>query len=72
MGSVEERDMTAHACIETTVEETSGSPSKATFHEKISQLRRLVAMELGCEHDELVFDEINDVHCSQCGKDFTG
>lgn len=36
------------------------------------QLRRLFSQELGCAHDELVFDEINDVHCRQCGKDFTG
>jgi hypothetical protein len=54
------------------VEETSESPSEATFHAKISQLRRLFSAELGCEHDELVFDEINDVHCRECGKDFTG
>ena len=64
--------MMAHACIETKVEATSGSPAKSDFHATISQLRRLVSQELGCEHDELVFDEINDVHCKQCGKDFTG
>lgn len=47
-------------------------PLKSTFHANIGQLRRLLTAELGCEHDELVFDEINDVHCRQCGKDFTG
>lgn len=54
------------------VEKPAESPSESTFHAKISQLQRLFSQELGCEHDELVFDEINDVHCRQCGKDFTG
>ena len=25
-----------------------------------------------CQHTELVFDEINDVYCRHCRKDFTG
>jgi hypothetical protein len=25
-----------------------------------------------CQHTELVFDEINDVYCKHCRKDFTG
>jgi hypothetical protein len=29
-------------------------------------------LNLICEHTELVFDEINDVYCKHCGKDFTG
>ena len=28
--------------------------------------------ESPCPHDQLVFDDINDVHCDHCGKDFTG
>jgi hypothetical protein len=31
-----------------------------------------LADEQSCAHDKLVFDEINDVYCKHCGKDFTG
>jgi hypothetical protein len=72
----------AHASIQANVqlrrvvadaaEEPAESPSESTFHAKISQLQRLFSQELGCEHDELVFDDINDVSCRHCGQDFTG
>ena len=44
----------------------------SAFQAKLSELRRVFARELSCDHDELVFDEINDVSCKHCGKDFTG
>ena len=44
----------------------------SAFQAKLSELRQVFAQELGCEHNELVFDEINDVSCRHCGKDFTG
>ncbi len=48
-------------------------PSFASaFRTRISQFRRLLSAELGCLHEQLVFDDINDVHCQHCGKDFTG
>ena len=34
--------------------------------------QRLLSPEPSCEHAELVFDEINDVYCKHCRKDFTG
>lgn len=62
------------ASIDTDVhlEEFAESPFTSAFTEQISRFRRLLSKELGCTHDQLVFDDINDVHCSQCGKDFTG
>ena len=48
------------------------SPLKIAFSAQISRFRRLLSKELGCPHDRLVFDDINDVHCEDCGKDFTG
>ena len=33
---------------------------------------RPLSPEQSCEHAELVFDEINDVYCKFCRKDFTG
>jgi hypothetical protein len=48
-------------------EPTSVSSLKA----RITRLRHLLAQQLGCAHYEFVFDEFNDVHCRQCGKDFT-
>lgn len=38
----------------------------------ISRLLRVLAEEVGCAHEQLVFDEINDVYCKHCRKDFTG
>jgi hypothetical protein len=38
----------------------------------LTRLRSLFSAELGCAHEELVFDEINDVYCKHCRKDFTG
>ena len=58
------------ACIEETAESPLKSALK-TRMAKISQFWRLLSEELGCAHDQLVFDDINDVHCSDCGKDFT-
>jgi hypothetical protein len=52
--------------------ERVAAPGKSVFAAQISRFRRLLSKELGCPHEQLVFDEINDVHCSQCGKDFTG
>ena len=42
------------------------------FRVSLTRLRRLFSEELGCAHDELVCDEINDVYCKHCRKDFTG
>ena len=55
------------ACIE----ETAESPSKFALKERISQFLRLLSDQLGCEHEQLVFNDINDVHCRDCGEDFT-
>ena len=38
---------------------------------QLTQLSRLFPAQPGCAHDELVFDEINDVYCKHCRKDFT-
>ena len=54
------------------VAEPAQSPFKSAFTAQISRFRRLLSKELGCPHDRLVFDDINDVHCDHCGKDFTG
>jgi ribosomal protein S27E len=51
--------------------ETVELPPKATLTDKIGQFRRLLAQRLGCTHDQLVFDDINDVSCKHCGEDFT-
>ena len=48
------------------------APLISAFLAKLDQLRHLFSEELGCDHNELVFDEINDVSCRHCGKDFTG
>jgi hypothetical protein len=55
-----------------TAGEAAESPLKMVFSARISRFRRLLSKELGCLHDRLVFDDINDVHCVDCGKDFTG
>ena len=44
----------------------------SAFQAKLGELRRVFSEDLGCEHNELVFDEVNDVSCKHCGKDFTG
>jgi hypothetical protein len=54
------------------VEEITEFPLKSALLARISQFRRLLADEAGCAHNRLVFDDINDVHCDHCGKDFTG
>ena len=54
------------------VEEITELPLKSALLARISLFRRLLSDEVGCPHDRLVFDEINDVHCDHCGKDFTG
>ena len=54
------------------LEEPAEAPFKTAFTAQISRFRRLLSKELGCPHDQLVFDDINDVHCNHCGRDFTG
>lgn len=52
-----------------------GAPAEAPLTASTTQIgrfRRLWSKELGCPHEKLVFDDINDVHCDECGKDFTG
>ena len=46
-------------------------PLQSALIVQIIGSRRLSAAELGCAHDRLVFDDINDVHCAHCGEDFT-
>jgi hypothetical protein len=59
------------ASTDATVGLPAERPAQSALAPRIIQFRRLLAGELGCSHDELVFDEINDVHCRHCGKDFT-
>ena len=54
-----------------TITETAEFSRRSVFAEKLDQLRHLLSERLVCEHDELVFDDINDVHCKHCGEDFT-
>jgi hypothetical protein len=54
------------------VDEITGLPLKSASMARICRCRRVLSDELGCPHDQLVFDDINDVHCDHCGKDFTG
>lgn len=58
---------------------TDESRPKSAFGTRLSRLRRLfseqldnLSEQLGCAHEQLVFDEINDVYCKHCRKDFTG
>lgn len=53
------------------LEKTAEFSLKSALEGTISQFRRLLSEHLGCTHDQLVFDDINDLHCSDCGKDFT-
>jgi hypothetical protein len=57
--------------VATTVDPVSAPPLKSVLDVRIIRLRPLLTAELGCAHELLVFDEINDVHCGQCGEDFT-
>lgn len=68
--SVETRSHLLRGIVPDIVEPEASFAS--VFRTKISQFRRLLSEELGCLHDNLVFDDINDVHCQHCGKDFTG
>ena len=54
-----------------TLTETLEQPPQSMLAEKLGQFRRLLLDRLGCAHDQLVFDEINDVSCKHCGEDFT-
>jgi hypothetical protein len=54
------------------VGEAAESTLKSAFSAQIGRFRRLLSKELGCPHNRLVFDDINDVHCVDCGKVFTG
>lgn len=62
------------AAIETKIgpHETAESDAHSALRAKIRKYTRLFANEAACEHLELVFDEINDVYCKHCRKDFTG
>jgi len=51
--------------------DTAELPPQSILAEKIGQFRQLLADRLGCTHDALVFDDINDVSCKHCGEDFT-
>lgn len=50
------------------VAETTEFALKSARATKSSWSRRLF---LGCEHAQLVVDDINDVYCEHCGEDFT-
>jgi hypothetical protein len=54
-----------------TLVDTLEQPPQSLLAEKLVQFRRLLADRLGCPHDQLVFDDINDVSCKHCGEDFT-
>ena len=56
---------------------TRDSSPKSVFDTRLNRPRRLFSVQgdslyeqLGCAH-EFVFDEINDVYCKHCRKDFT-
>jgi ribosomal protein S27E len=53
------------------IAKTAELPPKWTLADRIGQFRRVLSDRLGCAHDQLVFDEINDVSCKHCGEDFT-
>jgi hypothetical protein len=57
--------------IATTADPVSALPLKSVLDVRTSRLRPLPSAGLGCGHELLVFDEINDVRCGQCGEDFT-
>ena len=74
VGFSDGRNMTMSASIETKIHLLPHAESRliSALQAKLGELRRVFAQELSCEHNELVFDEINDVSCRDCGKDFTG
>jgi len=47
-------------------------PIMNTLVATLRRLYRLIWERLGCAHERLVFDEVNDLHCAHCRKDFTG
>jgi hypothetical protein len=56
---------------------TVDSSPKSVFGTRLNRLRRLFSVQgdslseqLSCAH-EFVFDEINDVYCKHCRRDFT-
>ena len=58
---------------------TVESHPKSAFGTMLSRLRGLfsghldsLSERLSCAHEQLVVDEINDVYCAHCRKDFTG
>ena len=51
--------------------EPSQSPVWSALKDRIGQLGRFLAVELGCPHDHFVYDDIGDVSWKHCGKDFT-
>lgn len=62
------------ASIEPKVRPPRGVESalKSALGAMLSPFLLPLADERVCAHDKLVFDEINDVYCKHCGKDFTG
>ena len=74
--SIDTRGRLIRGVDQDAVNAPSESPLKSALKAKISQLRRLFAGglvfdESNCGHHKLVFDEINDVYCKHCRKDFT-
>ena len=56
------------AVVSYAVRKTAESPLKSRLEAKFSRFRRLFS---GCEHDEIVFDDVGDVYCKRCRKDLT-
>jgi hypothetical protein len=61
------------------VHATVESHPKSAFGTLLSRLRGLfsgqldsLSEQLSCAHEQFVVDEINDVYCAHCRKDFTG
>ena len=52
-------------------DETAESDAQSALRAKVRKYTRLFSNEADCQHLELVFDEINDVYCKHCRKDFT-
>ena len=69
--SIEPRVDLFREAVPDTVDEIAESAAKSALRAKIRKYRRLFLNERGCEHDQLVFDGINDVYCNHCRKDFT-
>ena len=51
--------------------ESAESPAKSILERKVSELLRWLSGPLCCGRGRLIYDEIGDVYCSHCGKDFS-